>query len=100
MKYNDQPNTSFPENKLRFVPDEPPCVSALAASPSKQPLRNSPVKSDKQPRSKFSVLSYFLIAAQSTFRKLSTLEDCFKSVNCSLRRYIHVGVTSCHVCWR
>uniref|UniRef100_A0A915BC11 Polycomb protein VEFS-Box domain-containing protein n=1 Tax=Parascaris univalens TaxID=6257 RepID=A0A915BC11_PARUN len=51
MKYNDQPNTSFPENKLRFVPDEPPCVSALASSPSKQPLRNSFGKSDKQPRS-------------------------------------------------
>lgn len=33
MKYNDQPNTSFPENKLPTVPDDPPCLAA-SASPS------------------------------------------------------------------
>ncbi|KHN70638.1 Polycomb protein Su(z)12 [Toxocara canis] len=51
MKYNDQPNTTFPENKMRPVPDEPPCVSAFAASPSKQPIRVVANKSDKQPKS-------------------------------------------------
>ncbi|VDK49301.1 unnamed protein product [Anisakis simplex] len=34
MMYNDQPNTTFPENKLRFVPDDPPYLNAFVNNSS------------------------------------------------------------------
>lgn len=46
MRYNEEPNTSFPENKLPSVPDEPPCLSALAPSPVQTNGSASPLKEE------------------------------------------------------